>query len=127
MAKKKRKNPPSREKYERDNPVVSFRVSRKEYDVLQATKKKEGRSNADIMRAGLGLFEVKIRAEEEIRQQAYEKGQVNGYELAESDFKITYPCSRCKKMIEVTTEEEKKAIRKFMVDNGWHHGDCNNP
>jgi len=124
---KKRKKTPSRIKYEKEHPVLSCRSTKEIRDRLQEVKETLGMSNADVFKVGLGILEPKVRQEKEIRQQAYEKGQVNGYELAESDFKITYPCSRCKKMIEVTTEGEKKAIRKFMVQSGWCHGDCNNP
>jgi len=127
MAKKKGRNPPSRGKYDQNNPVVSFRVKRKDKDRFIAIREKLGMSHGDVYKAGLGVIEVKVRAEEEIRQEAYEEGQLNGYELAESEYKVTYPCGKCKKMIPVTTDEEKKAIRDFMVQSGWCHGDCNNP
>lgn len=127
MTKGKKKKTPSRARYERSHPVVSARVDRQLYDRLQAAKLAEGKSFTDILRIGLGMLEVKVRKEKEIRQEAYEEGQLNGYELAEFEYKVTYPCSKCKRMMEVTTEGEKKAIRKFMVENGWHHGDCSNP
>jgi len=127
MARTKAKGiPPSRKKYEEDNPVVSCRVSKELYNRLRAIKKTEGKSMADILKAGLGLFEVKVRAEKEVRQEAYEEGQLNGYELAESEYKVTYPCSICGKSTEVTTEEEKKAIRRYMVEHGWGHANCIN-
>jgi len=83
-------------------------------------------SNGDVYKAGLGVIEVKVRAEAEIRQEGYEEGQLNGYELAESEYKVTYPCSICGKSIEVTTDKEKEAIAKYMVEHGWAHGDCLN-
>ena len=127
MARTKAKGiPPSRKKYEEDNPVVSCRVPKELYNRLRAIKKVEGKSMTDILKAGLGLFEVKVRAEKEVKQEAYEEGQLNGYELAESEYKVTYPCSICGKSIEVTTEEEKKAIRGYMVEHGWGHADCIN-
>ena len=124
MAKKKRRDPPSRKKYERDNPVVSFRVSRKEYDVLQTTKKKEGISNADIMRAGLGRLEVKIRSEAEIWEKAFRQGHRKGYELAESIYKVTFPCSVCGEAVPVEDNDTKEAIKKYLVRDGWGHADC---
>jgi hypothetical protein len=126
MAKKKRRNPPSRVKYDRDNPVVSFRVKRKDKDRFIAIREKLGMSNGDVYKAGLGVIEVKVRAEAEIRQEGYEEGQLSGYELAESEYKVTYPCSICGKSIEVTTDKEKEAIAKYMVEHGWAHGDCLN-
>ena len=124
MAKRTKEKMPSRVKYKKDHPVVSCRVTKELYDRLRAIKKAEGRSMADILKAGLGLYEVKVRAEKEIRDKAYEEGHIRGYALAESVYKITYPCSICKKIMEVTTEEEKRAIRKFMIDEGWGHAAC---
>jgi len=47
MLKKKRKTP-SRIKYERDHPTVSFRVSKEIHDRLQAVKEAEGKSITDV-------------------------------------------------------------------------------
>ena len=121
--KSKRKSP-SREKYERNNPVASFRMSKKLGDKAQEAKGKLGLSYRNIFETGLSLIEVKIRTEAEIRKEAYREGHFKGYTLAESIYKVTYPCSICKKVLEVTTEEEKKAIRRFMIDSGWGHAAC---
>lgn len=126
MARRKKNKPPARDRYEKSHPVISFRVDKELYDRLKAVKKVEGRSMADILKAGLGLIEVKIRTEKEIWQQGYDEGQLNGYELAESEYKVTYPCSICGKSIEVTTDEEKKAIATYMREHGWGHADCIN-
>ena len=127
MAKRKKNKSPARGRYEKSHPVISFRVDKEFYDRLKAVKKVEGRSMADILKAGLGLIEVKMRKEEEIRQQAYDKGEENGIRMAEDLYMVTYPCSKCGKMKAVTTDEEKKAIRDFMVQSGWCHVDCNDP
>jgi len=126
MARRKKNKSPARDRYEKGHPVISFRVDKELYDRLKAIKKVEGRSMADILKAGLGLIEVKIRTEKEIWQQGYDEGQVNGYELAESEYKVTYPCSICGESIEVTTDEEKKAIAEYMREDGWGHADCIN-
>lgn len=123
---KKKKKSPSREKYEKKTSVVSFRVSRELYDRLQAVKKSEGKSMADVIKAGLGLFEVKIRSEEEIKEEAYEQGKIGGFELAESIYKVTYPCSNCREAIDVDTEEEKNAIKTYLREHGWGHANCVN-
>jgi len=126
MARGKKNKSPARDRYEKSHPVISFRIDKEFYDRLKAVKKVEGRSMTDIMKAGLGLIEVKIRTEKEIWQQGYDEGQVNGYELAESEYKVTYPCSICGKSIEVNTDEEKKAIATYMREHGWGHADCIN-
>ena len=74
MAKGKGKQTPSRIKYEQNHPTVSFRVSKELYERLQAVKKAEGKSITDVLKVGVGLLEVKIRKEKEIRVQAYDEG-----------------------------------------------------
>jgi hypothetical protein len=122
----KKKKAPSREKYEKENPVVSFRVSRELYDRLQAVKTAEGKSVTDVLEVGVGLLDVKVRSEEEIREAAYEQGRIEGYEIAKYIYKVTYPCSVCGKEIEVESEEEKRAIKKYMREHGWGHASCIN-
>ena len=60
MAKKRRKNPPSRKKYDENNPVVSFRAPKKDHDRFLVIRKKLGMSHGDVYRAGLGIFDKKI-------------------------------------------------------------------
>lgn len=127
MAKAKKKKTPSRLKYEQNNPVSSSRIDKQLKETLREIKEKEGLSQADVLRRGTGLVEVKMRKEEEIRQQAYDEGEENGIRMAERVYMVTYPCSKCGKMKAVTTDEEKKAIRDFMVQSGWCHADCNDP
>ena len=122
----KKKKAPSREKYEKENPVVSFRVSKKDYARFEAIRQKLGLSHGDVYRNGLGVNEVKIGSEEEIREEAYEQGKIEGFELAESIYKVTYPCSNCREVINVDTEEEKNAIKTYMREHGWGHADCVN-
>jgi hypothetical protein len=131
MAKKRKKSPPSRKKYDENNPVVSFRVSKELYDRLQAVKRAEGKSITDVLKVGVGLLEVKVRKEKEIRDKAFtegnDKGIEEGYAVAEEAFKVTYLCSKCRKPIELDSPEEKQAASRYMTENGWGHGDCINP
>jgi hypothetical protein len=126
MAKGKYKKTPSRVKYEQSHPTVSFRVSKELYDRLQAVKRIEGKSITDILKVGLGLLEVKVRKEEEIRLQAYDKGWEKGITEAEELYSVSYPCIVCGKTIVATSDAEKKAIRKYMREHGWGHADCIN-
>jgi hypothetical protein len=124
MTKRGKSKPPSRTKYEREHPVTSFRTDKELRSRLKVAKQKEGKSTADILRIGVGILEVKARSEEEIRQEAYDEGQINGYEFAESEFKITYPCSACGGEMEVDTDWEKDAIRRFIKEQRWGHRKC---
>jgi predicted CopG family antitoxin len=83
MAKYKKRKTPSRIKYEQSHPTVSFRVSKELYDRLQSVKKAEGKSIAEVLKVGVGLLEVKVRKEKEIRDQAYEEGWEKGASEAE--------------------------------------------
>jgi len=103
---KKRSTLPSRKKYEEANPVVSFKVSKELYDRLQVAKEKESMSYTDILKVGLGLIEVKMRAEEEVR----EEGKIDGYDLAEYVYKFSFPCSVCGKPVVLDTEEKKEPL-----------------
>jgi Arc/MetJ-type ribon-helix-helix transcriptional regulator len=124
--KKKKKKSPSRIRYEAKRPVFSFRINKELNDRVQQVKKTEGKSNADIVRAGVRQYEVKIRAEEEIRDEAREQGINEGYECAKEEFSVSYRCSVCGKEIVVSSEEERKAIRAYMHEAGWGHAGCVN-
>lgn len=123
---KKKRKPPSREKYEKEKPVVSFRVSKELYDRLQSIKKAEGKSTTEVLKVGAGLIEVEVRKEKEIWDQAYEEGWGKAASDAEELYSISYSCSVCGKKIVVTTDEEKRAIKKYMREHGWGHANCIN-
>jgi len=123
---KKKKRTPSRIRYEQNHPTVSFRVSKELYDRLEIVKEAEGKSITDVLRVGVGLFEVKNRKEKEVRDQAYDEGYEKGYEEAEELYKVTCPCKICHKMITVTDKNVKEAIRRYMLQHGWVHTSCSN-
>ncbi len=127
MSKNGKNTPPSRQKYDEANPVVSFRVSKELFDRLEAVKRAEGKSNADVLAVGVGLVELKTGKEKEIRQKAYDEGWEKGNEEAYDLYAVTYPCYNCKKEITVDSDEEKTALRKFLTANRWHHTDCDDP
>ena len=126
MAKRRKRGTPSRVKYEKSHPTVSFRTNKELYDRLQTVKKAEGKSTADVLKVGLGILEVKVGKEKEARRQGYEEGFEKGYEEAKALYKVTFPCSVCGKTIEVTAKGTKEAIRRYMVEHGWGHADCIN-
>lgn len=119
MSKEKRKAP-SRIRYEETNPTVSCRVSKEIYDKLQSLKQKEKKSFADILKVGLGI----LRSDSEKEVKAYQRGYDKGYRKAEEEFKVTYPCSVCGKIIALTSENEKRAASEYMTAHGWAHDEC---
>ncbi len=126
MTKSKKRKTPSRQKYEEDNPVVSFRVLKDDRDRFLVMREKRGMSHGGVYRAGLGVIQVKVRAEEKVRQQAYDEGLEKGITEAMKIYMVTYPCSGCGKPIELDSPEEKVAVGRYMREHGWGHADCIN-
>ncbi len=124
MVRKQRKIPPSRKKYEDDNPVVSFRATKKDKNEFAAIRQKRTLSHGAVYRIGLGIIQVKSRAEEEVRQQAYDEGLEYGIEVTEELYAISCPCNKCGKKKTVIDEDEKNTIREFMIANLWCHANC---
>ena len=112
---KKKKRTPSRMKYEQSHPTVSFRISKQLYDRLEVVKTAEGKSTTDVLKVGLGLLEVKVSEEKEARRQGYEEGFEKGFEEAKNLYMITFPCSVCRKTIEVAGKDMKETIKKILV------------
>jgi len=119
-----KKKSPSRVKYETEHPTVSFRVSRDLYDKLKVVREAEGKSITDVLKVGVGLLAVKVRREQEIREEAYQAGRLKGFDDAEQMFSVSYPCPGCGKQIVVNTKEEKEFIKRKMREHGWGHRDC---
>ena len=124
MAKTAKKTPPSRVRYEAANPTVSCRVPKVVYDRLQAARKTEGRSFADVLKIGLGILEVRAADERKIRQQSHGEGYKGGYAEAERLYKVVYPCNVCREPIAVTSTQAKQAISQYMQEHGWAHSEC---
>jgi len=128
MAKATKRQPPSRVRYEQSNPTVSCRIPREVYDRLQAVKKAEDKSFADILKIGLGILELQEQGEREIRRQSradgYKEGYAEGFAEAERLYKVTYPCCICGETIEITSREAKQAASEYMRKSGWGHIAC---
>ena len=124
MRKTGKKKPPSRAKYEQAHPTVSFRVDRESYDRCKQGKNLLGMSFADIFKAGAGIIEPRIKEEGDMRGRIFVRGLNQGHSKAEALYKVTYPCSICRKTITVTSDAEKQAIKRYMRENGWGHKEC---
>lgn len=58
-------------------------------------------------------------------KEGIDTGYMSGYYEAEKKFKITYPCSVCgKPMVMEPGGEDHIAMKKYMKEHGWHHGEC---
>ncbi len=121
---KHKRKPPSREKYEAENPTISCRVDLDTYQKLQKIKLDEGKSFADIMKIGLGELEAKFLKEQEIRESSHKSGYEEGYVEGMMEFGVTYTCSVCGDPVAIDSNEEKEAAAEYMEDHGWRHGEC---
>jgi hypothetical protein len=113
---KKKRKPPSREKYEKDNPTVSGRIPKETRSKLLLNLKKLGMSLPDALKVLAGELKIKVRPIDEARQQ--------GYEEAKNLYIVTFPCDVCGKPIPITSPKTKEAASRFMIDHGWGHAEC---
>ncbi|GAI13630.1 unnamed protein product, partial [marine sediment metagenome] len=72
------------------------------------------------------LAEYLERWLKEARNQGYEEGYDEGYEEARRIYSVPFPCSVCRKPLEVTDERIKEAIKGYLVRERWGHADCIN-
>lgn len=123
MGKKRKHYPPSRQRYEAANPVISIRVSKDLYAQLKAIKKQSNKSVGDVLREALGLQQADVQSDVEF---AYTEGYIEGRVEAEAEYRVDYRCSICGGTIAITTDNEKKAAATCMREHGWRHGTCHN-
>jgi hypothetical protein len=110
--------PPSREKYEKNNPTVSFRVNNELYRKLEEARKIGALSYADIIRIGLGMIEPKVKAAEEELNDEYKEGFKDGWDNARVTYSIHYRCCVCGQIMRISSDEEEAAASKDMTENG---------
>ena len=85
---KSKQAPPSRLRYESNNPTVSLRISQELKGKLEDLKEMSGLSIADILKAGLDKLEPDVH-------QFYDQGLKDGYQIAKEEFEVMAQCSRC--------------------------------
>jgi hypothetical protein len=112
---KKSQKPPSRAKYDESHPTVSMRVTREMYEELETLRLVSGKSLGDILREALD-------------KQLPSTGEAydSGYEVAKSEFAVTYKCCICGGNITLSSAEEKTAAAQYMREHRWGHSECHN-
>ena len=118
----RKKTPPSRLRYEENNPVVSVRVPKALHDALVKIKKIRGLSFTDVLNLGLELAEPDL-------EKAWDRGSLwghdIGYEVAQIEYEVRYRCHRCRRRhLSITSDQEKEAAARAMYRSGWHDPDC---
>lgn len=110
---KKKKQSPSKIKYDKSHPVVSVRVTQTLFNQLKELKDLSGKSLGDILREGLKQQTPSVK-------NAYQRG----YQAGKVRYAVNYKCSVCGGNIVVGSENEKKEIAGYMRGDGWGHEDC---
>ncbi len=117
--------PPSYVRYQREHPPITVHLTREMRSLLDNIKEKTGMSYAGIIRDILNRNLTDIERAGDLLNISYENGFNEGYDLAESEWKIWYNCSFCGKPIEVKPESKSHhAIIKYMKENSWGHAKC---
>jgi len=104
--------PPSRIRYERNHPTVSFRVTLDERRRLEAFMKKTGQPLRAVVVQTLGLLEARI--------EKIEKARKDGYRAGWGRFEA--PCSVCGKPLKFDIKTERDAKDALMAAFAhWRH------
>ena len=99
-----------------NNPAVSIRVSRELKVELDEIRETSGLSMADILKAGLDRLKPDT-------EEAYGRGYVDGYGVAEEEFKVMAPCGACGEAhLPVVGETMKAVAARRLI--GWSAKSC---
>jgi len=132
MIKNKHK-PPSRERYEKNNPVWSVRMPKEWIDELEAELEFNGQSRRDFL--GVALKKQTFN-DEEIRvtwhkkgySQGYERGNEDGYkkgyDRGMNDWAIWVYCYNCLKPIYIKPNTKDHEITKEQMKGYLKHPQC---
>ena len=108
----KRHVPPSRVRYEKKNPVVTFRVPAETRLKIEELRAKTGKSLSRLLQEGLGLVETRT-------EEAYKRG------LRDGQGRFEAPCKYCGKPMQLdikTGEGVREAVLEAFSD--WIHDEC---
>ena len=131
--KKNKHKPPSRERYEKNNPVWSVRMPKKWIDELDSELKANGQSRRDFL--GVALKKQTLNAEE-IRVTWHKKGYSPGYEIGnedgdkkgyargKNDWAIWVYCYYCMKQVFIKANSEDHKITIEQMKGYLKHDQC---
>ena len=88
----KRKVPPSKQRYDKEHPTISFRVSNDEKERLRKLCAKDDKSFGRFFREALG-------SEERNYEGAFNRGYARGFDEARSRYAVAPLCVSCMETI----------------------------
>ena len=116
MTNKRKKSPPSRERYEKGHPTVSARMPIDKRDKLFVV--------LDRLSLTLAQLLIRFADEHEIVTRPLEEARKEGFQEAKKIYAVYYPCKKCGKLIAITSAEGKAAAARHMAERGWGHKQC---
>ena len=131
--KKNKHKPPSRERYEKNNPVWSVRMPKEWIDELEAELKFNGQSRRDFL--GIALEKQALNAEE-IRvtwrkkgyDQGYEQGlkdgDTKGYTKGMNEWAIWGYCCNCNKKLFFKRDSPNHKVMIEVTQGYLKHSKC---
>lgn len=82
-------------------------------------------SDKDFKNANVKLAAIEHLSYENGRKRGHDEGYDDGYNRAREEFEITYPCSVCGKPMNMEPgDKDHIAMRGYMKEHGWGHGNC---
>lgn len=110
--------PPSRKKYEENNPIVNFRIDKEIKEELEEMLE-------DIDMTKKDWIESRVREDTEIYKEAEKMGSIaylstmnegheRGYSQAENKYKLHVPCDVCGEPMTVDDEDLKDKISEII-------------
>ena len=100
QGRKQKRVPPSRLRYEASHPVVSFRISKEDRDMLADICRKSNKSLARVVKEALGKIKLEV-------DSAYKKGYEKGFG------RIKLYCKDCEKPIIINTQKDDDTQRRI--------------
>jgi hypothetical protein len=110
---KRRRSPPSRERYNVSHPTLSVRVTQPLYKELMDLRQLTGKSLGDILREALGK-----------QVPSAKNAHLKGYEEARLRYAVPYKCSICGGNLTIESDHAKRAAATYMREHGWRHNTC---
>ena len=117
---KSRSKLPSRQKYEKNNPTVSARISIQNRDKLRLVLRKQGTTLPKVLIAFANEQEIKLKSIEDAKKASYELG----FRDAKVSFAVSFPCPKCGHTIFVNGPEQIAQIRELIIKARLAHPEC---
>ena len=132
MEKNKHK-PPSRIRYEKNNPVWSVRMPKEWIDELESELKANGQSRKDFLgialeKQALNAGEIRVNWRKKGYDQGYEQGlkdgDAEGYTKGKYDWAIWVYCCNCLKQLFIKRDSQDHKVLIEVMQGHLKHSKC---